>query len=295
MSLQTEYDVLIVGAGHGGAQTAISLRQSGFSGSIALVGDEPELPYERPPLSKEYLLGDKPFERILVRPASYWQDKLIDLLPGRTVVAVDAAERIVTFADGAQASYGDLVWAAGGAPRRLTCNGSDLAGVHCVRNRADVDRLRAEIDAGSRRVVVIGGGYIGLESAAVLRKLGCEVILIEALDRVLARVAGAAVSRFFETLHRGNGVDIRLGTALDCLEEFSGKVSGVLLADGSILPCDMVVVGIGIVPNIAPLAEAGADCSNGVDVDAFCRTSLPHIYRAHESARCRAAAKVALR
>jgi len=278
MSLQNEYDVLIVGAGHGGAQTAISLRQSGFSGSIALVGDEPELPYERPPLSKEYLLGDKPFERILIRPASYWQDKRIDLLPGRTVVAVDAAERIVTFADGAQASYGDLVWAAGGAPRRLTCNGSDLAGVHCVRNRADVDRLRAEIDAGSRRVVVIGGGYIGLESAAVLRKLGCEVILIEALDRVLARVAGAGVSRFFEALHRSNGVDIRLGTALDCLEEFSGKVSGVLLADGSILPCDMVVVGIGIVPNIAPLAEAGADCSNGVEVDAFCRTSLPHIY-----------------
>ena len=278
MGVRSEYDVLIAGAGHAGAQTAIALRQNGFSGSIALVGDEPELPYERPPLSKEYLLGDKLFERILIRPASYWQDKQIDLLPGRTVTEVDASARVVTLADGASAGYGDLVWAAGGAPRMLACAGSGLVGVHSVRNRADVDRLRAEIDAGGRRVVVIGGGYIGLESAAVLRKLGCEVILIEALDRVLARVAGAAISRLFEGLHRSRGVDIRLGTALDCLEESGGRVSGARLADGTVLPCDMVVVGIGIAPNIAPLAQAGAAVSNGVEVDAFCRTSLPHVY-----------------
>jgi 3-phenylpropionate/trans-cinnamate dioxygenase ferredoxin reductase subunit len=272
-----DYDVVIVGAGHGGAQAAIALRQFRFAGSIALVGKEAELPYERPPLSKEYLSGEKSFDRLLIRPAKFWDEREIALRLGREVVSVDAAARCMTFDDGTRAGYGTLIWATGGEPRRLTCAGHDLAGLHTVRTRADVDRMLVELGA-TRRVVVIGGGYIGLEAAAVLRKLGQEVVLIEALDRVLARVAGEPLSRFYEHEHRGQGVDLRLGCAVDCIEGMDGAVAGVRLASGELIETNMVVVGIGIVPSVAPLIAAGAVGSNGVDVDDHCRTSLPGIY-----------------
>ena len=271
------YDVLIVGAGHAGAQAAIALRQRKFAGSIALLGDEMELPYERPPLSKEYLSGDKPFERILIRPAAFWTERAVTLLPGRTVTAVDAAAHRVTLGDGTTIDYGTLVWATGGAPRRLVCSGHDLKGVHGVRNRADVDRMIAELPHVSR-VVVIGGGYIGLEAAAVLVKLGKQVTVLEAQDRVLARVAGEPLSRFFEAEHRARGVDLRTGVTVDCIEEADGAVAGVRLASGDVLRCEMAIVGIGIIPAVAPLIAAGADGGNGVAVDDHCRTSLPDIY-----------------
>ena len=274
------YDVLIVGAGHGGAAAAAALRQRGFAGSIALAGDEPELPYERPALSKEYLAGDKPFERLLLRPARFWEEREVALLPATRVVAVDTEAHAATTDDGTRIAYGSLIWATGGAPRRLSCSGHDLIGVHAVRTRADVDRLVAELPA-VERVAVVGGGYIGLEAAAVLTKLGRAVTVIEAQDRVLARVAGAPLSRFFEAEHRARGVDVRLGAAVACIEEAGGRACGVRLADGEVIGCDAVIVGIGIVPATAPLTDAGADdggAVGGVAVDAHCRTSLRQVF-----------------
>lgn len=271
------YDVVIVGGGHAGAQAAIALRQRKFEGSIAIVGDEPDPPYERPPLSKEYLARDKPFERLLIRPRAFWEEREVDLLLGARVVAVDPLAHRVALQDGATLGYATLIWAAGGRPRQLACAGYDLKGVHAVRTRADVDRMIAELDAVTR-VVVVGGGYIGLEAAAVLTKLGKAVTVLEAQDRVLARVAGVPLSRFLEQEHRSHGVDVRLGVVVDALEARDGVVSGVRLADGEVLPCEMVIVGIGIVPAVEPLLAAGADGGNGVAVDGHCRTSLPDIY-----------------
>lgn len=271
-------DAVIVGAGHGGAQAAIALRQNGFTGSILVIGREPELPYERPPLSKEYLARDKTFERIMIRPAAFWADKQVEMALGHEVVAVDPEARSLRTADGATISYGNLIWATGGDARRLSCAGHDLVGVHGVRTRADADRLMAELDAGARRAVVIGGGYIGLEAAAVLTKFGAQVTLLEALPRVLARVAGEALSTFYQDEHRAHGVDLRTEVMVDCLEGDGTKVTGVRLADGHVLPADLVIVGIGIIPQVGPLLAAGAAGGNGVDVDEYCRTSLPHIY-----------------
>lgn len=271
-------DVIIVGTGHGGAQAAIALRQNGFEGSIILLGREKDPPYERPPLSKEYLSGEKPFERIQIRPTTFWAEKDIDLRLGNYVNAVDWMDHKLTLGDGTTLTYRKLIWAAGGDPRRLSCPGSDLNGVHSVRNRADVDRMIAELAGGPKQVVVIGGGYIGLEAAAVLRKLDHKVILLEALPRVLARVAGQELSDFYQAEHRAHGVDLRLDTMVERLEGAGGHVTGVKLASSEIIPADMVVVGIGIVPSIGPLIAAGAAGGNGVDVDEFCRTTLDDIY-----------------
>lgn len=271
------YDVVIVGGGHGGAQAALALRQRKFAGTVAIVGEEADPPYERPPLSKDYLAGDKGFERILLRPLEKWAQLEVQLLLGRQVVAVDPVERVLTTVTCERIGYGELIWAAGGHPRRLGCAGGDLAGVHGIRTRADVDRMIAELP-DVRRVVVIGGGYIGLEAAAVLTKLGKQVVVLEALDRVLARVAGEVLSRFYEAEHRAHGVDLRLGVAVDCIVGQDGHVTGVRLSDYSVLPCDMVIVGIGIIPAVKPLLAAGAEGGDGVMVDGRCRTSLPHVY-----------------
>lgn len=271
-------DVVIVGAGHGGAQAAIALRQNGFEGRIVVIGREPELPYDRPPLSKEYLARDKTFDRILIRPAQFWADKKVTMRLGIEVTGIDAVAKVASLSDGEKIEYGSMIWAAGGDPRRLSCVGADLAGVHTVRTREDVDRLMRELDAGAKRAVVIGGGYIGLEAAAVLTKLGCSVVLLEALPRVLARVAGEALSEFYQESHRAHGVDLRTGAAMDCIEGDGDKVSGVKMQDGSVVPADLVIVGIGIVPCVGPLLAAGAAGGNGVDVDEICRTSLPDVY-----------------
>lgn len=271
-------DIVIVGAGHGGAQAAIALRQQGFAGSILMIGREPEPPYERPPLSKEYLAREKTFDRLYIRPLQFWADKNVTLALNCEVTAVDAATHTLTLGDGDTVEYGTLIWATGGDPRKLSCAGSDLAGVHSVRTREDVDRLMGELDAGANRAVVIGGGYIGLEAAAVLTKLDCHVTLLEALPRVLARVAGEELSAFYEAEHRAHGVDLRTNVAVDSIVGEGGKVTGVQLADGSILPAQIVIVGIGIIAAVGPLLTAGAAGGNGVDVDEFCRTSLPDVY-----------------
>lgn len=269
-------DVLIVGAGHGGAACAIALRQGGFAGSILVVGGEPDLPYERPPLSKDYLAGARTFERLLIRPPVFWAERGIRFRLGTRVVAVDPEAHIARTDSGEAIGYGQLVWAAGGRPRLLACAGRDLAGVHAIRSRADVDRLIAELP-GAERIAVIGGGYIGLEAAAVLAGLGKRVVLLEALDRVLARVAGAPLSRFYEAEHRARGVEMRLGITVDALVG-EGRVAGVALAGGEIVAADLAIVGIGIEADVAPLRAAGAGGGNGVRVDAQCRTSLPDIF-----------------
>jgi 3-phenylpropionate/trans-cinnamate dioxygenase ferredoxin reductase component len=268
--------VVIVGAGHAGAACAIALRQGGYADPIRVVGVEPDLPYERPPLSKEYLSGDKSFERLLIRPPSFWADRDIAFLPSTRIVRVDSAKQRVWSDDGEAFDYDTLVWAAGGDARRLMCEGAGLAGVHYVRTRADVDAIMAALP-DARRVAIVGGGYIGLEAAAVLAKLSREVVLVEALDRVLARVAGPVLSRFFEDEHRAHGVDIRLGVGVDRITGTT-SATGVRLLDGEEIAADLVIVGIGIVPAVEPLLAAGAEGTNGVAVDGQCRTSLADVF-----------------
>lgn len=273
--MSQSFDTVIVGGGHAGAQAAALLRQQGFTGSIAIVGDEPELPYERPPLSKEYLSGEKSVKRILLRPEAFWVERDITLLIGLRVTAIDPSARNVV-ANGETIGYTNLIWAAGGRPRRLSCAGHDLSGVMTVRTKADADAMKAAM-ARIKAVVIVGGGFIGLEVAAVLAKAGKKVTVLEAQPRVLARVAGEPLSRFYEAEHRAHGVDIRLNVSIDQYLG-DGHVTGVLLADGEVIPCQMVIVGIGIIPSVEPLAAAGAVVSDGVFVDVFCRTSLPGIY-----------------
>lgn len=275
--MSEHYDVVIVGAGQSGAQAAISLRQAEFSGSIALLGEEKHLPYERPPLSKEYLSGERTLERLLLRPQSFWDERHVHLILGEKIIAVDPQAHKLTAQSGRDISYGKLIWSAGGHPRPLPFANGQLRGVHPIRTIDDSDALRQRMET-SHNVIIIGGGYIGLEAAAVLAKAGKKVILLEALDRVLARVAGEEISRFYEQQHRDHGVDVRLGVKIDDLVGENGEVRGVRLADGTVLACDTVIYGIGIIPAVGPLVEAGAKAGNGVEVDAYCRTSLPDIY-----------------
>ncbi len=275
--MNQHYDIVIVGAGHGGANAAIQLRQLGFAGSIVMIGDEPELPYERPPLSKEFLSGDKTFERMLLRPAAFWAEREVTMQLGQRVTGVDAAAQTVTTANGTMIAYGNLIWATGGSPRKLMCEGHDLAGIHAIRTRADIEVLKGEL-ATTTRIAIVGGGYIGLEAAAVLTKLGKEVVVLEAMDRVLQRVAGPVLSAFYEAEHRAHGVEIHTGVSVTGITGLNGRASGVTLGNGDHIDADMVIVGIGIIAAVEPLLAAGADGQNGVAVDDHCRTSLPHVY-----------------
>ena len=272
------YDVVIVGSGHGGAQAAIALRQAGHEDTILMVSRDRNPPYERPPLSKEYLAGDKPFEKILIRPEAFWAERDVTLRLGANVNEVDWMKHMLILSDDTSVTYRKLIWAGGGDARRLSCPGAELTGIHTIRGRRDTDALKGQLDAGARKAVVVGGGYIGLEAAAVLRSKGLEVTVIEMEERVLARVAGPEVSDFYAQEHRRQGVDLRLQTAVERIEGNDEKVTGVTLSSGETIACDLVIVGIGIVPAVGPLIAAGAAGSNGVDVDSYCRTSLDDIY-----------------
>lgn len=279
-----ERDVLIVGGGHAGAMAAIGLRQNGFSGSIAMVGEEAALPYERPPLSKAYLNGSLEQHRLYLRKAEFWQERGIDVRLGTTVTHLNAQDRNATLSTGETIQFNWCIIATGGRARPLPVPGADLAGVHYLRTLTDVDGIRASLTPGAR-LAVVGGGYIGLEVAASARKLGHEVTLVEALDRVLARVTSPVVSRFFESKHTAEGVNILLNTGVTAIEGADGRVTGVRLSTGEVLPADAVVVGIGIIPNCELAIETGLACDNGIVVDELCRTANPNIFAIGDVAR----------
>lgn len=277
-------DVVVIGAGQAGASLVARLRSRGFEGHVTLLGAEPVAPYQRPPLSKAYLLGDMDVSRLLLRPESYYADNAITLRTDTAAAAIDPDARRVVLADGETLPFGNLVLATGAVPRRLPTDiGGDLEGVHVVRTLADVDALAPACQPGAR-LLIVGGGYIGLEAAAVAAKLGLHVTLIEEAERILGRVAAPETASFFRDLHRAHGVDIREGVALDRLTAEAGHVTGARLADGSTIPADLVIVGIGITPDTALAEATGLATDNGIAVDAQGRTSAPGIWAAGDCA-----------
>ncbi len=269
--------VVIIGAGQAGGQTALSLRQNGFEGTITLIGDEPYVPYERPPLSKSYLAGDVAEERMFMRPAAFYAEKHIVLMPRTTVARIDRAAKKVRLAGGTQLPYTELVLATGGRVRKMTCPGADLPGVHYLRNIDDVLGFRDRITAGLK-LVIVGGGYIGLEVAAVAIKRGCRVTVLEMLPLVLNRVVAPEMSHFYTDVHRTAGVDLRTSTGVTAFEG-DGKVERVRFGD-AVIDADLVIVGIGIIPNVELAADAGLAVDNGIMVDECTRTADPDIFAA---------------
>lgn len=275
--------LVIVGAGQAGAQVAQSLRAAGFDAPITLVGDEPHPPYQRPPLSKKHLAGEIGEEALHLRPAAFYEQNRIDCRFGVSVEAIDREAREVVFTDGARLAYARLVICTGTRPRHLPLPGAQLEGVVTLRTIADVERMRERL-AEPGRVAIVGGGYIGLEVAAVARTMGHEVTVVESRDRVMQRVVSPDVSAFFDALHRDNGVDIRLSTGIS---GFSGedRVRALSLANGEELSCDLVLVAVGAVPNDDLARAAGLDVDDGILVDASGRTSDAHIYAAGDCTR----------
>ena len=269
--------VVILGAGHAGCTAAAELRRAGFTGPITLIGDEPIPPYERPPLSKAWLKGETDAGKLALKPAAFYETANIDLLLNTTATAIDREARTVTTGGSETIPYDILIIATGARARRIPLPGLDLANVLELRNAADADRLKAVLTPGAR-LAVIGGGYIGLEAAASARALGCEATIIEREPRVLARVACEILSNFFQDYHRTQGVTIEVNAQVAALHETDGKVSGVRLGDGRLIPCDAALVGVGAVPNQELAADAGVECDNGILVDLSARTSDPAIF-----------------
>jgi 3-phenylpropionate/trans-cinnamate dioxygenase ferredoxin reductase component len=268
--------IVIVGAGQAATQAATSLRAGGYSGKITMIGEEAALPYQRPPLSKAYLSGAMSMERVTLKPAKAWEDDNIDVLTSERVDAIDPVAQFVTTETGGKYEYDALILATGSRVRKLLCPGADLDGVHYLRTVSDADGLRAHIVEGGR-IVVIGGGYIGLEVAAVARKAGMDVTILEAAERVLARVAPPVISAFFEKLHRDAGVYIRTGVQVAVING-DASVTGVTLADGTIIPADVILIGIGIIPNSEMAREAGIIAADGIETDKDARTSNPRVF-----------------
>ncbi|MCW5706672.1 FAD-dependent oxidoreductase [Shinella sp.] len=274
--------VAILGAGQAGSSLAAKLRSLGFGGRITLIGEENTLPYQRPPLSKKYLMKEMTLEQLHLRPERFYADNDIALHLGRKVDAIDRAARQIRCGEDVL-SYDQLALTTGATPRPLPAAlGGGLPGVYVVRNLADVDRMAPEFREG-RRVLVVGGGYIGLEAAAVAAKLGLKVTLIEAAERILQRVAASATSDYFRNLHAGNGVEILEGAGLAGLER--EEAISVALSDGSRREVDFVIVGIGVTANDGLAAAAGLACDGGILVDARGRTSDPAIWAAGDCAR----------
>ena len=270
--------IVIVGAGQAGAATAARLRSAGYTGALTLIGEEHVPPYQRPPLSKAYLKGEMALERLFLRPESWYRDNAIELRLDTRADAIDIADKVVV-AGGKAIEYNELVLATGSVPRRLPPGaGGDLPGVHVVRTVSDVDRMAPEM-AQARRVVVIGGGYIGLEAAAVAASLERHVTIVEAGLRVLGRVAAPETAAAIRDLHRSHGVDILEETGVEAVVG-EGRATGVRLAGGRQIAADLVIVGIGISPATALAEAAGIEVENGIKVDARGRTSAPHVWAA---------------
>lgn len=274
--------IVIIGAGQAGASLAARLRALGFDGPVTMIGEEPVPPYQRPPLSKQYLLREMELDRLFLRNAEFYAENRIALRLGARATAIDRAHRSVTVAD-ERLGYDQLALTTGAVPRRLpAAMGGDLAGVHTVRTLADVDAMAPEFQP-HRRALIVGGGYIGLEAAAVAAKLGLEVTLVEAAPRILQRVACAETADYFRRLHEGHGVRILESAGLERLTG-TGRVSGAVLADGRELAADFVIVGVGIAPATALAEKAALVLDNGIATDALGRTSDPAIWAAGDCA-----------
>ncbi len=275
--------IVVIGAGQAGASLVAKLRNQGFDDDITLIGAEPVPPYQRPPLSKAYLQGDMALERLFLRPEHFYADQNITLRLGQAVTGIDPVARTVSLGDEV-IFYDQLALTTGSTPRRLPAAiGGDLEGVFVVRTLADVDAMADQVRAGAHALIV-GGGYIGLEAAAVAAKRGVQVTLVEMADRILQRVACAQTSDFFRDLHQSHGVDIREGVGLERLTGSEGRVSGAVLADGSTLALDFAVVGVGIVPETTLADQAGLRLDNGIATDELGRTSDPAIWAAGDCA-----------
>ncbi|MDP8985334.1 MAG: FAD-dependent oxidoreductase [Pseudomonadota bacterium] len=270
--------ILIIGGGQAGAQAIDTLRREGFDGRLILVSDEPALPYQRPPLSKKFLSGELAADRLPFRHQSFYDDHRIELKLGVRATRLDPATRRVSLSNGEDVLYDRLLLCLGAVSRRLTCPGADLPGVHYLRCIADVPPIRQGLTPGAR-VVIIGGGYIGLETAATARNMGCAVTVLEMADRLMNRVVASNVSEYFAHEHRAQGIKIVCNTRVVRLEGES-RAQRVVCADGSSHEADILVVGVGAMANTQLAAEAGLSCENGVLVDQYCRTSDPAIYAA---------------
>jgi 3-phenylpropionate/trans-cinnamate dioxygenase ferredoxin reductase subunit len=274
---------VIIGAGQGAAQVAISLRQGGFRAPVVIIGAEPYLPYQRPPLSKKFLSAPQAAESLFLRPHAFWRDQEVTLQLGTAVGAVDRRGRCVTLTDGRELAYASLVFATGTSARALPIPGVDRRGVHSLRSIEDVRRLRTELDS-ARRVVIIGGGYIGLEVAAVMRSEGRDVTVVEAEERVLKRVTGKTMSAFFDAFHRDKGVDIRLNIRAAGIAG-DERVRSVRTSQEEGLPADVVLIAAGARANDELAAAAGIRCRDGILVDETARTDSPGIYAVGDCTR----------
>jgi 3-phenylpropionate/trans-cinnamate dioxygenase ferredoxin reductase subunit len=270
--------IVIIGGGQAGAQAIDTLRRAGYAQRLVLIGAEPELPYQRPPLSKKFLSGELAEERLWFRHRGFYDEHRVELVLGKTAIRLDPATQSVGLDDRSEWRYDRLLLCLGASSRRLTCAGAGLAGVHYLRDLRDASALRSEMRPGARAVVV-GGGYIGLETAATCAKLGCSVKVLEMADRIMNRVVAPVVSSFFAAEHAKHGIDIVLGARVAALAGRE-RVEGVICADGTVHAADFVVVGVGAVPITELASEAGLACDNGIVVDEFCRTSDPSIYAA---------------
>lgn len=269
---------VIVGAGQAGGDLASALRQQGYAGSIVMIGEEQAVPYRRPPLSKAFLSGEIGEDGLFIKPREAYEKHGIELHTGTRVTSIDRVGHTVTLDDGALISYSKLVLATGGRARRLTLPGAEKPNVHYVRTIDDVVRLRTQFVAG-QRLVIVGGGYVGLEIAAVGIKSGLKVTLVEAMPRLLARVTGPELSSYYEGVHRGRGVDIRLGVGVSAVEG-DERAETIVLQNGDRIPADVVVVGIGLIPNTELAEQCGLAVDNGILVDLYAQTSDPDIYAA---------------
>ncbi|TYO89878.1 NAD(P)/FAD-dependent oxidoreductase [Oceanicella actignis] len=276
--------IVVIGAGQAGAALCEALRAEGHAGPIALVGEEPAPPYQRPPLSKKYLLGEIPRERLFLRPESHYAEHGVELIRGARAARIDRAARLVHLEDGRALPYDRLALTTGARARRLPAAiGGDLAGVFTLRTLADSDALAPQLRAG-RRTLIVGGGYVGLEVAAVCAARGLRVTLVEAAERILGRVAATRTAAFFRDLHRAHGVDLREGVGVARLIGRDGALVGAELTDGARIEADFAVIGIGAAPDVALAEAAGLACENGVAVDEFCRSSDPDIFAAGDCA-----------
>jgi 3-phenylpropionate/trans-cinnamate dioxygenase ferredoxin reductase subunit len=273
----TSDGVVIVGAGQAGFQVAASLRMDGYEEPIVLIGDEPDLPYQRPPLSKGFMTGKQDIEGAALRPLAFYESHQIDLMRGTKVVKIDRVGRLAILESGRRLRYNALVLAVGARNRKLPVKGAGLDGVCYLRTDNEAVDIRQRLEA-ARDIVVIGGGFIGLELAAAARTLGKSVRVLELQARLMPRVVSPILSDFYRDVHTGQGVEISLGVAASEMMGQQGKVSKVILSDGSVCPADLVLVGIGVVPNVELAMDAGLQDSNGIAVDERLRTADESIY-----------------